>query len=69
METLKPFSLFKVFEFLNLFEKRFKPPEAFLAAGGRIFRFVSYKPGYCVCTHAPVFSVFKHYFLKIKIRM
>ena len=69
METLKPFSLFKVFGFLNLFEKRFKPPEAFLAAEGRIFRFVSYKPGYCVCTHAPVFSVFKHYFFKIKIRM
>ena len=27
METLKPFSLFKVFGFLNLFSKRFKNPE------------------------------------------
>ena len=40
---------FKVFRFLNLFEKRFKPPED-------IFFDLQYvKPGRCVCAHAPVF--------------
>ena len=38
----------------------------FNAAGGRIFRFVLYKPGYCVCAHAPVFSVLRNYLFKDK---
>ena len=49
---------FKVFGFLNLFKKCFKPPEAFIAAGGRNLRFVLYKIGVLCLRTCPDFFVF-----------
>ena len=52
--ALKPFypPYLKVFGFLNLFSKRFKPPEDIF------FDLYYTKSGCCVCAHAPIFLFF-----------